>query len=239
MCGRFTHRYTWQQLHRLLSLTSPPAELPFRYNVAPMQKAPVVRMESGSMPGRSAAVLQWGLVPSWAENPSIGSSLINARAETAATKPAFLAAFRQRRCVVPVSGFYEWRGPKGSKGRQPFYISPTKGDDSSILCLAGLWERWQPRDGESLETFTIITTDANAWMRPLHDRMPVILAAGDVDAWLDPKMPVERAGGLLQPAPDGLLQRWPVSTRVNGTRLDDAVMIQPVADPEVDGGLFC
>lgn len=238
MCGRFTHRYSWEQLRRLLSLTSPPLALSLRYNVAPMQRTPVVRVEAGGSLGRSVAILQWGLVPSWAEDRSIGNSLINARAETVAVKPSFRSAFRQKRCVVPVSGFYEWRGPKGSGDRQPFYVSPTRDDDAAILCLAGLWERWQPRDGEPLETFTLITTDANAWMRPLHDRMPVILSSSDVDAWLDPGLSVERACTLLRPAPEDLLQRWPVSTRVNGTSMDDAGMIQPVADPEVEGGLF-
>lgn len=243
MCGRYTHLYTWRQLHRLMTLTSPQIDLPMRYNVAPMQHAPVVRaVDAGHRSSRAVSMLQWGLVPSWAKDPAIGGSLINARSETAATKPAFRSSFGRRRCIVPVSGFYEWLGPKGTKGRQPFYVSPRSStapdDGGDILAFAGLWEAWLRPEGEPLESFVILTTDANEWMRPLHDRMPVILAAADFDPWLDPSSTADRLGGLLHPAREDLLQRWPVSTLVNRPGRDDPSMIESISEQGFTNNLF-
>lgn len=205
VCGRYTHLYKWKQLHRLLTLTTTPIEFKDRYNVAPTQDAPVVRQiaddDRGAGGGHGVSMLRWGLVPSWAKDVKIGASLINARAETVATKPAFRSAFVRRRCIVPVSGFYEWQraeaveesggglfGPVASApkraGKQPYYITSSDGEP---LLLAGLWESWREpgSSGPALESYTIITTTPNEMIAKLHDRMPVILDAADCARWLD------------------------------------------------------
>lgn len=174
-----------------------------RYNVAPGQDVLVLPQD-----GR-ARFLRWGLVPSWAPDPSVGSRMINARAETVRERPAFRSAFRRRRCLVPVDGFYEWRGEAGH--RQPYHVALEGGH---LFALAGLWERWSPREGEALETFTVLTTEANDSVRPLHDRMPAILPARAREAWLDPGTPPEALQALLVPYPAGLVVR-PVSRYVN------------------------
>jgi putative SOS response-associated peptidase YedK len=148
-----------------------------RFNIAPTQAAPVIRV--GRDGAREAAMLRWGLVPFWADNLAIGNKMINARSEGVATKPAFREAIRQRRCIVPASGFYEWRGAPGRK--QPFAITlPSR----ALFGFAGLWERWKPAAGEPVETFTILTTDANEAVAKVHDRMPVILAQEAHETWL-------------------------------------------------------
>lgn len=239
MCGRFTHLYTWAQLHKLMTLTSPPIELPLRFNVAPMQMAPVVRAEDG---GRALDMLRWGLVPSWAKDEGIASSLINARAETVASKPAFRAAFKRRRCVVPASGFYEWQQApvaeeglfgvtRGKPAKRPHYITRA---DGQPMIFAGLWESWRDPgapEGTSaplVETFTIITCEPNAMMSRLHDRMPVILDLPDLARWLDPGSDAESVARLLGPFPADRMTAHPVSTRVNSPRNDDAECLQPV-----------
>lgn len=217
MCGRFTYRFTWQQLARLLSLIDWPAEhLRPRYNVAPSQPAPVVRMQDAGR--RTAAMLTWGLVPSWASDAAIGHRMINARAESLSEKPAFRAAFARRRCLVPVSGFYEWHTQAQGRRKQPFVIERS---DQQPFMLAGLWERWT-RGPAPLETFSIITTEANELLRPLHDRMPVILADADLDLWLDPQLAdLDALYRLLQPADPAGFRARPVSTRVNSPKNDD------------------
>jgi len=219
MCGRFTYRFTWKQLHRLLQLVDwPNEELRPRYNVAPTQTAPIVR---ASEAGRVGAMLRWGLVPFWAEDPNIGQKMINARAESVATKPAFRSAFARRRCLVPVSGFYEWQKVGG--GKQPFVIER---DDSQPFMLAGLWERWAKSD-EPMETFTIITTEPNELIRPVHNRMPVILHERDFEAWLDPQASdVESLQSLLRPAEMTGFRVRPVSRRVNSPANDDASILE-------------
>jgi putative SOS response-associated peptidase YedK len=233
VCGRYTHLFTWKQLRRLMRLTTFPVEaLPLRYNVAPTQTVPVVRAAES---GREGALLRWGLIPSWADDPAIGNRLINARAETAHEKPAFRQAFKRRRCLVPASGFYEWAkaGSGGGKPRggrkQPFYFYPADGE---LFAFAGLWERWRPRDGsaddsEPVETFTILTTDANTAVRPVHDRMPVILAPDAWDLWLDGKDP-EGLPGLLKPCDPALIASHPVSTAVNIPAHDRPDCVEPV-----------
>ncbi len=238
MCGRYTHLYTWRQLHRLMRLTTlPPEEVPLfsrRYNVAPTQAAPVVRQDAEG--GRGVAMLRWGLVPRWADDPAIGNRMVNARAETAAERPAFRDALRRRRCLVPVSGFYEWRAAAaGSTRKQPFYIRPREGE---VLALAGLWERCDkdPAAGP-LETFTILTTAANGLMRPIHDRMPAILPPAAWDQWLDTGQNQDAAAlaALLVPAPEDALVLHRVSTRVNSPRHDDPGCIEPLPpDPAED-----
>lgn len=216
MCGRFTYLFTWGELHRLLSLSALPAgALSPRYNVAPTQEAPVVRAGEG---GREGVMLRWGLVPFWAEDPSIGNRLINARGESARSKPAFRAAFARRRCVVPVSGFYEWQKMEGSTRKRPHWIGLA---DRGILLFAGLWERWDKGDAP-LESFTILTTDANALVAPIHHRMPVVLAPSDVEAWLDPaNEDLDGLEALVRPAASEGMATMAISTRVNNPRVDD------------------
>ena len=148
-----------------------------RFNIAPTQPAPVIRVDKQGV--REVALLRWGLVPFWAKDLAVGTKMINARAEGVETKPAFRAAMRQRRCLVPATGFFEWKGAPGCK--QPYAITLP---DRPLFAFAGLWETWKPREGETVETFTIVTTDANESVAQIHDRMPVILPRDSEDAWL-------------------------------------------------------
>ncbi|MFO0835754.1 MAG: SOS response-associated peptidase [Phycisphaerales bacterium] len=243
MCGRFTHRYTWKQLHRLLGLMTPEVTLPARYNVAPTQQTPVVVFDE-SMGGPSLRGMRWGLIPSWAKDDAIGASLVNARAEGVETKPSFRAAFKRRRCVVPISGFYEWKVVAQSEGRaakpvkQPMYITPADPSDEPWL-LAGLWESWSPADATApspVETFTIITTEPNEMMATLHNRMPVILAPDAAKAWLAPGSgkghevtPEEAARlfGLLVACPAESMVAVPVSKLVNSPKNDTVECTKP------------
>ena len=209
------------------SLTSPPEavrsyfrstnqlEFPPRYNIAPAQPVLIVR---ASHSGATEQVLvRWGLIPGWCKDPAKLSTLINARAETAAEKPSFRGPLRHRRCLVPTDGFYEWTGRPGAK--IPHLIRPKSHDGRHLFALAGLWETWHSADGSELETMAILTTAANATMAPIHDRMPVILAPAEFPRWLDASpgsaVPVL---DLLAPAPDTLLEIVPVSPRLNNVR---------------------
>jgi putative SOS response-associated peptidase YedK len=214
MCGRFSQSFTWaeiQQFYNVLNELAP--NLKASWNVAPTQEIGVIGAKEA---GLGFTRMRWGLVPYWAKDIAIGSRLINARADTIAEKPAFREAFRKRRCVIPASGFFEWQG--AGAGKMPWYITSAIGEP---LSFAGLWERWKMPDGEWLHSATIITTDANAALRPLHSRMPVILARADVESWL-------RDGGteLLRPAPDDRVTAWPVSRRVNSVKNDAPDLIE-------------
>lgn len=231
MCGRYTHLYTWRQLHRLMGLTTPegdgPLELRAAYNTAPSQSAPIVRESADHE--RAASLARWGLVPAWSADPTKGVRPINARSEGVATSRMFRPALQRRRCLVPISGFYEWK--REGKGKIPHYIRPIGG---GILALAGLWERWGEGDA-AVETFAILTTAANDMMRPLHDRMPVILDPDDFAAWLDPApRAVEHAVTLLRPCASGLLEAFPVSTWVNSPSHDDERCVAPASDSARD-----
>jgi len=172
-----------------------------RFNICPTQYVPLIRPAT-DRPGREVASLRWGLIPSWADDPKIAARLINARAETAADKPAFRSAFKRRRCLVPASGFYEWSGPK--KSRQPHVFEFR---DGRPFAFAGLWEEWQ-RDGERIQSFTILTTEANEVLAPFHDRMPVIVHRDDYDLWMTGQ-PAE-VSVLLRPYPADDLTTKPV-----------------------------
>jgi len=225
MCGRFTYLFTWADLHRLSLLTVLPAgQLQRRYNVAPTQSAPVIRDDDGQ---RVGSMLQWGLVPHWAKDESIGSRLINARAESAADKPAFRAALRRRRCLVPASGFYEWSRPARRRTRSPTYFTPA---DEPLFTFAGLWESWTPADaGDPIETFCILTTDANDLVKEVHERMPVILFGPDRDRWLDRSLSEPGPlAPLLAPADPTRMRGVAVSPRVNSPRTDDPSLIEPI-----------
>lgn len=228
MCGRFLLATPADEIARafgVIGATVP--EWRPRYNIAPTQDVLIVREPAAG--GRELARVRWGLIPSWAKEESIGARTINARAETAATKPAFRSAFRSRRCVVPADGFYEW---KRINGKQPMVIRRV---DGRPLAMAGLWESWASPGGP-LETCTVLTCDANPMMREIHDRMPVILEPEECAAWLDPGAADPAAvQGLLDPAPDGVLGAAAVSRLVNSPRNDSAECIRPV---EAEGGLF-
>jgi putative SOS response-associated peptidase YedK len=189
-----------------------------RYNIAPTQEAPVIRAGEGGR--REAAMLRWGLVPFWAKDPKMGSKLINARSETVAGKPSFRNAFRKRRCLVPASGFFEWTGEAGHKIPHAITLAGRK-----LFAFAGLYESWKSPEGEARETFTILTTEANRAMSAIHDRMPVILADADYDAWLHG--PPEDAQALLRPSPDEEIRTRTVSRALNNPRNDSPELLAP------------
>ena len=192
-----------------------------RYNVAPTQTVAVVLNES---PDR-LSMAQWGLIPSWARDPAIGSQMINARAETLAEKPSFRAALKKRRCLVLADGFYEWRKETDGKIKTPLYIRLASGEP---FAMAGLWEMWTSPDGEKRRTCTIVTTFPNELMARIHNRMPVILPREMCADWLDDSMPALALNAMLKPFSAELMQAYPVSRRVNMPANDDPTLVQPV-----------
>lgn len=226
MCGRFTLRASGDALATLFDLPDAPLVVP-RYNIAPTQPIGIVRT-GASGDAREWALTAWGLVPSWSKDPTIGSRMINARAETAAEKPSFRAAFRRRRCLIPADGFYEWQ-KQGSR-KQPYVITM---QDDAPFAFAGLWEYWEGADGSALETSTILTTSPNALMEPLHNRMPVILAPEDYALWLGTGEVNRKEASLLQhllrPFPAERMRATPVSTYVNTPRNEGPDCIAPLA----------
>jgi putative SOS response-associated peptidase YedK len=226
MSGRYTITSAPEALRALFRYREQP-RFPARYNIAPTQPVPIVRLVEGR---REFALVRWGFLPSWVRNPNGFSLVVNARGESVCDKPAFRAAMRRRRCLVPADGFYEWQAVGGRK--QPFYIHARSGEP---LAFAGLWETWEGPNGEAVDTAAIVTTRANARLAPLHDRMPAIIAPDDFDLWLDcGKVDARIAEALIVPAPEDLLEAWPVSAAVNRTANDDASLLVPVdlaADP--------
>ncbi len=222
MCGRYVIFGPHSRTRREIAFLQLTLDFPPHYNAAPTQRLPIYRW----LPDRGAelALLRWGLIPHWAKDAAIGARLINARGDTLADKPAFRAAFRRRRCLVPMAGFYEWKGEAGRK--QPYFVRRTDGE---LFAVAGLHECWTSAQGETVETFTLVTTDANAAMRPVHSRMPAIVAPSDYDAWLgkrDAETP--ELAALLRPYGGDDLAVLPVSTRVNSVKNDDAGLIEPL-----------
>jgi putative SOS response-associated peptidase YedK len=232
MCGRFFLQRDPAGLARYFGTSNAVPNLRPSWNIAPTQDSVVVRRhpESGA---RHLDLLRWGLVPRWAKDASGGARLMNARGESVAEKPAFRDAFRKRRCLVPMDGFYEWR-QEGAR-KQPYAVAMA---DASPMAAAGLWEGWQQPDGTWLRTFTIITTDANAKQALLHDRMPVLLAPDVFDAWLDPASKTEALQALLRPCPPEWLACWPVPARVGRVAENDAGLLARDPDarppPELD-----
>ncbi len=228
MCGRFTLSKSAEVLASKFRLATVPAWQP-RYNIAPTQSVPTV----SCLPQESEhqfRLLRWGLVPTWAKDLSIGAKLINARAETLSEKPSFRSAFKQRRCLILADGFYEWRRLNGKK--QPYYFQLQNGE---LFAFAGLWEHWQG-NGETVETCTIVTTQANALVQSVHDRMPVILAADDYDAWLSSTTPIDHLHSLLHPYASEKMQSHPVSAIVNSPKTDDPRCIQPAEQVQPEQG---
>ena len=227
MCGRYVLKANLPDIARMLGMDPDvlaDGELEPRYNIAPTTEVLACRSER---PGEKAlARLRWGLVPHWAKAPDGNYRMINARAETVAGKPAFRSAFRQRRCLIPADGYYEWKAVAGRK--QPYLFTMKDGEP---FCFAGLWERWHPPEGDPLETCTIITTAANALGAEVHPRMPVILPREAYDRWLDPEATrAEAVLPLLAPFPPNAMTAYPVSTLVNNARVDEPRCIQPLAD---------
>ena len=220
MCGRFalaTDKKVLEMLYEIVMRE----ELTPRYNIAPSQEILAIRYlpEAGK---REAVNLKWGLVPFWAEDPAIGNRMINARAETAPQKPSFRDAFKKRRLLIPATGFYEWKKEEGAK--QPFFICRKDGQPFS---LAGLWERWDKGD-QGLETCTIITTEPNSLVAPLHNRMPVIIPREAYEHWLNPVAEKSHLTSLLKPYPPEEMVAYPVSHQVNNPAHDGPDLLTPV-----------
>ena len=212
MCGRYALIQPAPWLRELLGAEAGPVVRP-RYNIAPGQRVPIIRLPA-SAGEKALAFVRWGLVPPWAEDPSAGATLINARSETVAVKPAFRAAFHARRCLIPADGFYEW----GSRGgaRQPYFIHL---QGNRPFCFAGLWVRWTAPDGGALESCAILTTQANGLLRPIHPRMPVILSRSHFAAWLAPAgKDLRPLRDLLKPYPRDEMAAREVGSRVNSPR---------------------
>jgi putative SOS response-associated peptidase YedK len=231
MCGRFTLRTPAAILKDYFGLPDLP-DLKPRYNVAPTQPVGAIRTRDGE---RTWAELRWGLIPGWARDASIGSRMINARAETVATKKAFREAYVARRCVIPADGFYEWqRRDDGSK--QPYLLTLA---DNRPFGFAGLWERWRPDRGTAIvESCTVITTQPNELVAPIHDRMPVLFDAEAASAWLDETAAPEALQVLLQPFPSESMRATPVSTLVNRPANDSPVCVEPVTAAQDPPRLF-
>jgi putative SOS response-associated peptidase YedK len=220
MCGRYTVISAPEALRALFRYAEQP-NFPPRYNVAPTQPIAIVRLVEGK---RQFALVRWGLLPSWVKDPKTFTLLINARGESAAEKPAFRAAMKRRRCLIPADGFYEWQAAGDRK--RPFYVHAKSG---APLALAGLWETWTGPNGEELETAAIVTTTANRTLKPIHERMPVIVPPEGFDLWLDAaNVDATTAAALIAPAPDNLLEAYEISTAVNRTANDNPKLLEPV-----------
>ncbi len=214
MCGRFAFfaKGHFGVGYESLELPEPP---PFeRYNIAPTQD--ILAIRSSPVTGQSEwALLHWGLVPSWSKESKTKHLLINARAEGIETKPSFRGPVRHRRCIVPASGFFEWR--RQGAGKQPYFVRPATDE---VFALAGIWDRWEGKQGEAIESVAIITTSANDLMQPIHDRMPVVLGEENVAAWIEPQTELDKALAMLKPFPSEMMVVYPVNSAVNNARHD-------------------
>lgn len=242
MCGRYTSTSTVAELASVFQVDEVRAEpMPARYNVAPTLPVYAVALarpkdeEADKGPHRALGTFRWGLIPSWAKDPSIGNRMINARAEGIADKPAYRNAVARRRCLIPADAFYEWQRRTGRDGKPagklPYVIRRT---DGRPMALAGIWEFWRPKDdpdAEPIRSCAIVTTEANELMAPIHDRMPVVLEPDDWGAWLDPATDMAAVLELMVPAAAGTLAAYPVSTRVNNVANDGPELVDPLPDP--------
>jgi len=220
MCGRYTLTSLPEALRALFRYEEQP-NFPPRYNVAPAQPIAIVRLVDGK---RQFALVRWGLLPSWVKDPKTFTLLLNARGESICEKPAFRAAMKRRRCLIPADGFYEWQAAGDRK--RPFYVRAKSG---APLAFAGLWETWTGPNGEELETAAIVTTRANRTLSAIHERMPVIVPPEAFDLWLDSaNVDATTAAALIVPAPDNLLEAYEISTAVNRTANDNPKLIEPV-----------
>lgn len=241
MCGRMTLTRSGSEIAEYFSLllesgecdelkTATGADLHARYNIAPSQEIPTI--VGAGRAARRAEWKRWGLVPSWADSPAMGGRLFNARSETVASKPSFRRAFRSRRCLVPASGFYEWT-PR-NRGHRPFYFESTS---EPMLAFAGLYECWQGKGGEVVDSCTILTTESGSDVAEIHHRMPVLVGPSDFDLWLDHDSPIESIETLFEPPPAGTLSGRAVGSHVNNARFDDPHCLDP-PPPSEQVGLF-
>lgn len=223
MCGRYRltrHKYLVEQQ---FAAVSDGEDWSPHYNIAPTQSIPIIR-QNPTEPIRELSLVRWGLIPWFAKDGSISASLVNARAESAGTKPAFRDALKSRRCLVPADGFYEWK--KTGKTKQPYCFEV---GDKELFAFAGIWDRWKNPEGNIIESCSILTTTPNASVSPVHDRMPVILNPDGYDLWLDPGMHDERViSDLLKPYDARQMHSYPVSTRVNHAANDDEECSAPI-----------
>jgi putative SOS response-associated peptidase YedK len=221
MCGRYDLHLPRELIADIFGITIVQDIQP-RYNIAPTQQVVVIRTYPDGT--RHLDLLKWGLIPSWAKDPSIGSRMINARSETVDIKPAFRTALKHRRCIIPGNGFYEWREVAGKK--HPLYVK-LKGNN--LMIFAGLWDHWKTPEGEVIESCTILTTTTNDLIKHIHDRMPVILEPKDIDLWLDHQVAdPEQLKPLFKPYPSDLMEMYPVGDQVNSPRNDTSDLIKPL-----------
>jgi putative SOS response-associated peptidase YedK len=233
MCGRYRLSRRKQLVKEYFDTASDAEDWNPRYNIAPTQPVPVIRQHPKE-PVRELSLMRWGLIPTWAKDSSVAASMINARSETASTKPAFRDAMKSRRCLIPADGFYEWA--KTGKGKQPYCFEV---NDGELFAFAGLWDRWKDASGKWLKTCSILTTAPNAVTSAVYDRMPVIIDPDAYDVWLDPEMTnVAAASDLLKPYDARLMRCYPVSTRVNHVANDDEGCSRPVELTEIQARLI-
>jgi putative SOS response-associated peptidase YedK len=220
MCGRYAITSAPEAIRALFGYLEQP-NFPPRYNVAPTQPVPIVRLAEGK---RSFALVRWGLLPSWVKDPRSFTLVINARGESVNEKPAFRNAMRRRRCLFPADGFYEWR--QEGRAKRPFFVRPRSGGP---IAFAGLWETWMGPNGEEMETAAIVTTRANRTLSPIHERMPVVVPPEAFDFWLDcRKVDGETAAALIAPAREDVLEAYEISPAVNHVTNDSPELIAPV-----------
>jgi putative SOS response-associated peptidase YedK len=233
MCGRYRLSRRKQIIEEHFDTASDAEDWTARYNVAPTQPIPVIRQHPKE-PVREMSSMRWGLIPSWAKDSTAAAGMINARSETAATKPAFRDALKSRRCLIPADGFYEWA--RAGKTKQPYCFEVNEGE---LFAFAGLWDRWKDPSGQWVKSCSILTTTPNAVTSAVHGRMPVILDPDAYDPWLDPGMnDVSAASELLKPYDARLMRCYPVSIRLNHVANDDATCSLPVELAEVQDRLL-
>ena len=233
MCGRYKLSQRKQVVEEYFDCVSDEPDWSPRYNIAPTQPIPVIR-QNPKETVRELSLLRWGLIPSWAKAPSVAAKMINARSETAATKPAFRDALKFRRCLIPADGFYEWA--RTGKAKQPYCFEV---NDGQLFVFAGIWDRWRDAGGSMVETCSILTTTPNAVTSPVHDRMPVILDPDSYNRWLAPgARDVAAVSDLLKPCDARRMRCYPVSTRINHVANDDEECSQPAQVAEFQDRLF-
>ncbi len=234
MCNRYRLTHSKQYLAERFQASVDESEERPRYNIAPTQQVVTIRKEEGKKT-RKFTTMRWGLIPSWAKDMSIGTQTLNARSETVATKPAFREPIRTKRCLIPADGFYEWR--KMGSLKQPYCFEVGEGE---VFALAGLWDQWTSPEGRIVESCTILTTSPNSLVEDMHDRMPVIVPPDKYEVWLDPDgTDFEAIRDILKPYDANLMRRYPVSRKLNNSRIDDAESASPVTlDTPTQAKLF-
>jgi len=233
VCGRYRLSRRKQIIEEHFDSVSGEEDWSPRYNIAPTQPIPVIR-QNPREPVRELSLMRWGLIPSWAKDASVAAKMINARSETAATKPAFRDGLKSRRCLIPADAFYEWM--RTGKSKQPYCFEVNGGE---LFAFAGIWDRWKDPSGNWIKTCSILTTTPNTVTSPIHDRMPVILDPDSYDLWLDPGMTnVAAVSELLKPYDARLMRCYPVSTRINHVANDDEECPRPVEPAQTQNRLF-